>query len=270
MKCNYDREQFSRLLMNDNKDDERLNELRAHLAGCDECRAEFAATEKIWNMMEQVPVTEAPAGMRADFNAMLDNYKASLREDKNITGSLIQYLKDLWNIQPRLRMGYGIALVLVAFGIGYITNRELSGNSAQINQLSSQVQEMRNMMTISLLENPSASERMRAVEYVSEAKKVNRQVAEALLTTLNNDPNVNVRLITLEALSNLASDPFVREGLVQSIVQQESPLVQSALADVMVKLQEKRSVKPLQKLLHKEDTNETIKSKIEQSILKLS
>lgn len=226
--------------------------------------------EQLWNLMGEVPAPEAPAGMRADFDAMLDNYKASLCEKPRRLHAFLQRLKDLWHIQPRLQLGYGIALVLLAFGIGYITHRSFSGSNEQISQLSKQMQEMRNMMTLSLLENPSASERMRAVEYVNEAKKVDHKVAEALLTTLNNDPNVNVRLITPEALANLAVDPFVREGLVQSIVQQESPLVQSALADVMVKLQEKRSVKPLQKLLHKEDTNEAIKNKIQQSLLKLS
>jgi hypothetical protein len=269
MKCKYDKEQFSRLLVNDGNE-EGLGELRIHLGNCEECRAEFASTEELWHLMEQMPKEEAPAGMRADFNAMLDNYKASLRERTNPMGSFLQYLKDLWNTQPRLQLGYGIVLVLVAFGIGYLTNRSFSGNSGQISQLSSQVQEMRNMMTLSLLENPSAAERIKAVGYVSDVKKVDHKVAEALLTTLNNDPNVNVRLITLEALANLADDPYVREGLVQSIVQQESPLVQSALADVMVKLQERRSVKPLQKLLHKEETNEAIKSKIQQSLLKLS
>lgn len=269
MKCKYDKERFSRLLVNDGRE-EGLDELRAHLTACEECNAEFASTEKLWNLMNQATIEEASPGMRADFNAMLDNYKASLRERPHRLSTLMQYLKDLWQIQPRLQIGYGIALVLLAFGIGYITSRNFSGNNEQISQLSKQMQEMRNMMTLSLLENPSASERMRAVTYVNEGKKVDHKVAEALITTLNNDPNVNVRLTTLDALANLAGDPFVREGLVQSIVQQESPLVQSALADVMVKLQEKRSVKPLQKLLHKEDTNEAIKSKIQQSLLKLS
>jgi HEAT repeat protein len=121
---------------------------------------------------------------------------------------------------------------------------------------------MKEMLTLSLLENPSASERMRAVSYVTESNDVNRKIANALLTTLNNDPNVNVRLTTLEVLSNFANDPFVRKGLVASILQQDSPLVQDALADVMVKLQEKKAVKPLQQVLKNKETNEMIKAKI--------
>ncbi len=94
-------------------------------------------------------------------------------------------------------------------------------------------------------------------------------MVDALLETLNDDPNVNVRLVTLEALVKFANEPAVRQGLVQSIANQESPLMQSAIADVMVKLQEKRSVRSLQELLKKSDLNESIRSKIEMSISKL-
>ena len=125
-------------------------------------------------------------------------------------------------------------------------------------------------MMLSLLQNPSASQRILAVGYTEEISTVNNKVIDALLTTLNEDPNVNVRLMTLEALVKYSEAPRVREGLVQSISLQESPLLQSAIADVMVKLQEKKSVQSLQKLLHKKDLNQMVKLKIEQSIHKLS
>jgi hypothetical protein len=77
---------------------------------------------------------------------------------------------------------------------------------------------------------------------------------------------VNVRLVTVETLSQLASYASVREGLIQAIPQQESPLVQIALADVMVNLQEKRSVSALQRLLKQENLNASVKDKLEQSV----
>jgi HEAT repeat protein len=128
---------------------------------------------------------------------------------------------------------------------------------------------MKEMMMLSLLENPSASERIKGVSFTSEIKSTNKEVVDALFSTLNNDPNVNVRLVTLEALSNLANDPAVREGLVQSIVQQDSPLVQSALADAMLKLQEKRSVTSFKKLLEQKSLDISVRLKIEKTINRL-
>ena len=92
---------------------------------------------------------------------------------------------------------------------------------------------------------------------------------DALLATLNNDPNVNVRLSTLDALAHLANHPEVREGLIQSIAQQDSPLLQSAIADVMLKLQEKRAVKSFRELLKQKDLNPGVRDKIKQTITQL-
>jgi HEAT repeat protein len=116
----------------------------------------------------------------------------------------------------------------------------------------------------------AATERLRAVSYTKDIDDANTHVIDALLMTLNNDPNVNVRLVTLEALSGLAHDARVREGLVQSLTRQESPLVQVALADVMVKLQEKRSIKPLKKMLQQQGINDLVKTKLEKTIRQLS
>jgi len=139
----------------------------------------------------------------------------------------------------------------------------------QLQALSAQIHEMREMVLLSLLENPSASERIRGVSYTSEISKVNKHVINALLSTLNNDPNSNVRLMTLEALTHYADDPAVREGLVQSILQQDSPLVQAALADAMLKLQEKKAVPSLKELLHQKDLNEMVRMKIRETLTRL-
>jgi HEAT repeat protein len=119
------------------------------------------------------------------------------------------------------------------------------------------------------LKDPSASQRIQAVSYTDEISNVDLKVIDALFTTLNEDPNVNVRLATLEALVKLSGEPKVREGLVLSINLQESPLMQSAIADVMVRLQEKSSVQSLQKLLGKKDLNQMVKLNIEKNIQKL-
>jgi HEAT repeat protein len=128
---------------------------------------------------------------------------------------------------------------------------------------------MKQVMMLSLLQDPSASQRIRAINYTEDIGNVNLKVISALFTTLNEDPNVNVRLATLDALIKLAGEPKVREGLVRSIDLQDSPLMQSAIADAMVKLQEKSSVQSLRNLLNKKGLNQMVKVNIEKSISKL-
>ena len=270
MNCAYDKEKLTFLLAGELDATER-QALRQHLEGCAECRLEYESLKRLWNGMNEIQVEEPSGNMRAGFHALLRTYGGETGKGKSFWQKWIGEVHTLWHLQPRLPLAFSLILLLAGLGLGYMMTQggAVKRSDEQVRQLSSQIQEMKQSMMVSLLVNPSASERMRAVSYTDELSEVNRQVAEALLTTLNNDPNVNVRLVTLEALVRFSHDPLVRAGLIKSIAQQDSPLMQSAIADVMVKLQEKGSVQSLQDLLRKKDMNEMVRKKIEQSIHRL-
>lgn len=271
MDCSNYREQIT-LLLTDSLGLEERRELDNHLANCPDCQKEFQASLKMWNLMEDVHIPEPSDTMVAGFKAILQNYKKENVTHEGHMPAWINKLQELWHLQVKPRFAFGLIMIVIGSGIGYLLNRPEQNKLAynrQIDSLSSQVSEMKQMMMLSLLQDPSASQRIRAVGYTEEINKADDKVINALLETLNEDPNVNVRLITLEALVKYANEARVREGLVQSLIKQDSPLLQSAIADVMVKLQEKRSVQYMQKLLQRKDLNGMVKIKIEQSIHKL-
>jgi len=273
MKCGYDKEVLTRLLHEELSEEEKI-EVETHLSECNECRREWESLRGIWEMLDDVAAPAPPADAQIRFEAMLDSYKGSIRSGNNGNGWWSRWW-ELFGGHPAFAVGYSLLLVIVGLGFGYLLHRPSpatdSGNQQkELAALTTQVSEMREMMMKSLLQNPSASERMRGVSYTSEIRTVNKSVIGALLTTLNNDPNTNVRLMTLEALTHYTNDPIVREGLVQSILQQESPLMQAALADVMLRLQEKRAIHPLKKLLQQKDLNEMVRNRIQQTIVRLS
>ncbi len=271
MECENCKDQLS-LLVTGAVDSTRRLEIENHLVGCPDCRIEWEATQKVWDLLGEIPNAAPSGSVRGAFYAMLNDFKEQKEVGKKPVHFWAKRVMRLWQSQPSMRLAYSVIFLLLGLGAGYLVSSPaqpgLSYNR-QIDSLSLQVSEMKQMMMLSLLENPSASERIRAVGYTNQMGSSNKKVIDALLTTLNEDPNVNVRLMTLEALSTLAREPSVREGLVQSITRQDSPLMQSAIADVMVKLQEKRSVKPLQNLLHKKDINAMVRIKIQQSIQKI-
>jgi len=135
-----------------------------------------------------------------------------------------------------------------------------------VKELVQEVSGLKEMIMISMLEKESATDRLKAVSLSEEIQGPSKKVTEALFKTLNSDPSVNVRLAALDALHNYATSPAVREGLVRSIAQQESPLVQVALAELMVTMQEKSSVKELKKILQQKSTPKEVKQRIEESI----
>jgi len=272
MKCRDYKLQIP-LLLKDDLEPEARKSLESHLASCRECSIEFEAEQKIWSLMAEFSEPVPSENMRTEFNSMLSGFKKEIREKQHPLLDFAGRIREYWTFQARPGLAFSVLLVIIGLTAGYLLHRP-GGNSVasnrQIDSLSSQVMEMKQLVMLSLLQNPSASQRILAVGYTEEIPNVNNKVIDALLTTLNEDPNANVRLMTLEALVKYSDSPRVREGLVQSISLQDSPLLQSAIADVMVRLQEKKSVHSLQQLLQKKDLNLMVKRKIEQSIHKLS
>jgi hypothetical protein len=176
-----------------------------------------------------------------------------------------QGLTDTWNWKLFLpRFAFAFSLLLVgAFG-GYFLSQPQT--NSEVKQLTQQVAGLKEMMMISLLEKESATERLKAVGLTQEIADPSAKVTQALLKTLTTDENVNVRLAALEALQAYAKEPHVREGLIRSIAQQDSPLVQVALAELMLALQEKSSVSELQKVLELKKTPKEVKEKIKKTI----
>jgi hypothetical protein len=208
--------------------------------------------------------------MKTSFYAMLETQKNELAEENNAEKPLLAISKKSFTFKPQFNWAAAAMLIIFAGVGGYFIGKPKAGNVQNVEQLASDVQEMKQMMMLAMLENPMATERIKAVSYTQELINVDEQVLEALFTTLNFDQNENVRLITLEALVELADNPKVRAGLVQSLLKQESPLMQVALADAMVKLQEKASIKEFKQMLKKENLDKTVKTKIERTIGALS
>jgi hypothetical protein len=238
-------------------------------------KEQFDDIEKqLWEELGQIKTPTPSPEMKTRFHAMLDTFKHEEEEKKErFYVKFIEQLKQVFTYKPAYNWAYAIMILALGGLIGFLAktpNNQTVASKNEIEKLSSEVQDMKQMMMLTMLENPTATERLKAVSYTQELNTVDDKVIDALLTTLNSDPNENVRLVTVEALVELADNPKVRKGLVQSLLKQESPLVQVALADAMVRLQEKSSVKQFKKLLQKENLNDAVKGKIENSIMALS
>jgi hypothetical protein len=194
---------------------------------------------------------------------MDDRFYRLLASEKKKSKSTFSFSWPEWNwLAPRL--AFTLVLIAAGFSGGYWFQKP--SDTADVAELTQQVSDLKEMMMLSLLEKESASERLKAVSLTSEMDNVSQKVTIALFQTLNNDDKVNVRLAALDALRDYAKDGKVREELIRSIAQQDSPLVQVALAELMAALQEKKSVDELKKIMNDENTPSDVKNKIKESI----
>jgi HEAT repeats/Putative zinc-finger len=271
--CDSFQEQMFALIDNQLDDSERRN-IELHIKHCADCQQVLEENRSFLKTLESVETPSPSLAIHTDFYAMLSTFKAEEKaKSRWKLANIWQKVVDFFSYKPAFQLGFGLFLITMGSLAGYFYGKPATAtmaSSKQIETLSAEVQDMKQIMMLQMLENPAATERMKAVSYTEELNTVDDKVIDALLTTLNHDESVNVRLMTLEALAELAQNTRVREGLVQSLIQQKSPLIQAALADLMVKLQEKRSVKSLKEILEKQKLDESVKTKLEQSIKSLT
>src|SRR5260370_37493270 len=128
-----------------------------------------------------------------------------------------------WLRHPAFQAAGAVAILVIGVAAGYLARGR---DTSEVSQLRGEVYNMRQLVALSLLQQQSASDRLRGVNFAYRVEPADPQVLAALLTTLNHDPNTNVRLAAVDALRNFTASPVGRKGLVQPLAKHHSPLVQ--------------------------------------------
>ena len=175
---------------------------------------------------------------------------------ENPIATFVNWVASGWQV--------GLASLFIGLIIGWWMLPSQKQNQ-DIEQLTSEISDMKTMMMLTLIEQPKAQDRIQAVSLSTELDGSDERVIDALVTTLNSDDNMNVRLSALESLANFGQEPIVRKSLVEAIASQDNPLMQVAIADILVQIQAKNSVEELEKLKESIE-DDLVKDHLEQSI----
>ena len=158
-----------------------------------------------------------------------------------------------------------ILLMLGVFWTGfYFAKQQTDSQNNEMAALQQDIKELKAALATSNT-SYSASERIQLVSQQTE-QAPDDEVVEALISTMNHDANVNVRLAACEALYEFRDNRKVREAFIQGLKQQSDPLMQVTLIDMLVGMKEKRAVQPLQELTEKKDLLPVVKDKAAQGI----
>ena len=225
-------------------------------------KVELEDMDKLYSMLDEIEVPETSSKLDTDFYRSLELYKDAISDKSSHFGA---FISSIFKKKYVLRFTYSLTLVVFGWYLGSWSGR-IDNNNVKIQLMSQEISQMRQVMIYTMLDQPSAMKRIKAISYADEFENVDDKILNTFLDTLNNDPNPNVRLAAVEALSRFPDIQFVREGLVKSILKQESPLVQVALIDLMLKLKEKASKKELTRLLENRELNYSVRNKTRETI----
>ena len=117
------------------------------------------------------------------------------------------------------------------------------------------------------MESPAS--RITAASEAYKLKNTGNDVVDALVKTLNNDPNANVRLAALDGLARFYRDGYVRKKLIASLKKQQDPLVQIALINLLTRMRESGILEELNKIVNDENTQKGVKDCAYSGIIQL-
>jgi hypothetical protein len=202
---------------------------------------------------------------------MLEAYKSEAEQTpaKPLPARLFSGWKRWFSFRrPAFAASFSALLLLLGVGAGWLVSGG-QGKDARLSSLQREVQDMRQTVALSLLSQPSATDRLQGISYTAAVRNPSTKTLAALVETLNTDPNPNVRLAAVEALYLFRNQPGVRDSLVASLAVQDSALVQVALIDLLVEIREERASEALKSLIKNEKLNPDVKKLAEQGIKQL-
>lgn len=222
-------------------------------------KVELQQNEHISLRLQELEHPTPSSAMDARFEAWMSGYTSAVSQ------------KPTWQLRLNTwwRMHWQPALAFLA--IGLLLGALLVPKGQESANLADEVRDMKKMLMLTLIEQPQARDRIKAVNIATElpGKQPDQAVIEALISTLNQDVSNNVRLAALEALMAYGGNEQVRKALIHSIAKQTSPLMQVALADAMVLLQEKSAADSFSQLLDSAQVEESVASKLKSTIATL-
>jgi hypothetical protein len=232
-----------------------------HLRTCQSCAADVEGLQETWQMLGTLgPHTPDSSSMRARFTATLDGFH----------GAMMTHTPSRRLSRVRaygLQFAAAAAAVVIGVAIGRQTApAPATTPDAQLTMLREELREMRQMVTLSLLQQQSASDRLKGVSFTNQIDQPDSQVTVALLDTLMHDPNVNVRLATIDALKPLSTRDVVRRGVIEALPRQTSPLVQIALIDFIVEKNGREAIDTLQRLSMDDMLDAAVRARAKQGL----
>jgi hypothetical protein len=249
-------------------------QLQQHLIVCGRCRAEIDELKTMWGTLGSIRIVEPSPEMRPRFQIMLEAYQHGLEQSatKDWWADVNSWLSRWWPHRPLVQLVLSFGLLILGVTIGWQFH-SLSPTRTQSNseatELRRELAQMRQLIALSLMQQQSASERLKGVNWSYQLQQPGGEVLKALLDTLIHDTNVNVRLATVDALRQFGNQAGVRRGVIEAMGREESPMVQLALIDLAVDLREKGSIDTLRQLTQKDSIDGAVRMRAQRGLAEL-
>lgn len=255
MNCKYIQDLLIEYIEN-NLNQEQVNEVENHLTSCENCRNEYEHAKQFLHTINDIEDEQPSANLSMKFNQLLEEEKENQRQESN------QFTDQKQNNYKFGEFLKYAAAILIIFGLGFLLGKNLPSTNDQsmmIASLQSDLNNMKQNLTMATLKQPTSSQRLKAVNLLEEHSQADDKVLSTLVQTLQSDANVNVRMAAANALVKFSNDPLVKNAFLEALKNQKEPSLQITLINILVNLQDERAKDLLQDILNEENNLPVVK-----------
>lgn len=231
--------------------------LRSQVASCESCQQQVKQFQELEYLIPQLPAYPMPESSEQTEPLFISASPSPPKSEKVIPFSA--------------RIGYAVqvAAAVVILGLGYLlgSQRQDTQQQQELLALQADMQEMKELMLLNMLQQQSASKRIKAVNTTRAESGISPKVIQALIQTLKSDDHVNVRLAAVSALDRYQQIPEVRASLLSALHTQKDPVIQIALINLMIEREEKAAIPPIRELIKEDHTLPVVKDHAEKGLL---
>jgi hypothetical protein len=233
--------------------DNRLDAVMAtaiekHMESCPACEDEIKRLQQLLQVIEKSDTDMPSDKLRNNFNRMLQEDQVPVKS----TGKVF----FLQKLSPKRTVAAAILLLVIGAGIGLtLSNR----NNKEFAALQKEMKDVKESVLLTLLKEESASERIRAVNYLDEMPTPDQRIINALIHTMNKDKNVNVRLAAVYSLVKFYNDRTVYDSMVTSLGEQTEPILQMVLMNILAQKKDSKAMQQIRSLLSNDKTTQEVK-----------
>lgn len=237
-------------------------QIEEHLLTCKNCRTEHTQIRKLLgdlNLLEdEVPESQ----LQVDFYNMLEEEKELVNKKVADDNTPVRHTIN-WNF-----LKYA-ASAIILLGFGFMLGRNIqiqTKQNSEIAALRTELYSMQQTASMASLTQPTASQRLKAINIINEQVKSDKKTINILINTVKSDENTNVRMAAANALAKYSQNETIRDAFIDVLEKTEDPALQITLINLLTQMRENKAKKAFRKILNDNETIPVVKQQAKEGL----
>jgi hypothetical protein len=217
-----------------------------------------ADEQKLWQALGELPQAEPSAGLRRSFYADLE--KATSR-------SWSQRVRGWLGLSNNTGWVTATACVIIGFAVAQIAAVEKGGvETDRLAALEENIALLNRELVLDRLQDEAPGTRLLGIHNASYLVEDDKEIAQALLVRASQDRSLSVRSAAIDALGPQMNSETVSGELMSLLESAESPIVQLALTDMVLRNGNQQQLSQLLRLANDNRLHPDLVSHVKKSL----